>query len=179
MNEEVLIIENKNEEKFLRTRTKEFKFSKKETEVDKKVLSFKEIDELLRAMKKVMKAARGVGLSANQIGLPYRLFVAEVPDSEGHAKSYAIFNPVLEFPKKEKAVMEEGCLSVPGKYGYVERFTDVKLTGLDKRGRAVKIKAWGFLAHVFQHEVDHLDGKLFIDRAKDVFDANKPLRDEK
>ena len=107
------------------------------------------------------------------------MFVAEVPDSEGHLKSYAIFNPILEFSKKEKAVMEEGCLSVPGKYGYVERFTDVKLTGLDKRGRNLKIKAWGFLAHVFQHEVDHLNGKLFIDRAKDIFDANKPLRDEK
>ncbi len=179
MNEEILIIENKSEEKFLRTKTKEFKFLKKEVEVAGKTLSFKEIDELLRGMKKIMKAARGVGLSANQIGLPYRVFVAEVPDSEGHLKSYAIFNPTLEFSKKEKAVMEEGCLSVPGKYGYVERFTDVKLTGLDKRGRGVKIKAWGFLAHVFQHEVDHLDGKLFIDRAKEIFDANKPLRDEK
>lgn len=179
MSEEILIIENRNEEKFLRTRTKEFKFLKKTAEVDGKVFSFKEIDEFLRTMKKVMKQARGVGLSANQIGLPYRVFVAEVPDSEGHLKSYAIFNPTLEFSKKEKAVMEEGCLSVPGKYGYVDRFTDVKLSGLDKRGRSLKIKAWGFLAHVFQHEVDHLDGKLFIDRTKEVFDATKLAKEEK
>lgn len=174
MNEEILIIENKKEEKFLRTKTKEFQFSKKTAEVDGRVLTFKEVDELLRTMRKVMKMARGVGLSANQIGLPYRVFVAEVPDSEGHVKFYAVFNPTLEFQRKEKAMMEEGCLSVPGKYGYVERFTDVKLSGLDKRGRSLKIKAWGFLAHVFQHEVDHLDGKLFIDKAKEIFGAPSP-----
>jgi len=176
MNEEILIIDNKKEAKFLRTKTKEFRFLKKEAEVAGRVLSFKEIDEFLRTMRKVMKAARGVGLSANQIGLPYRVFVAEVPDSEGHLKSYSIFNPTLEILKKEKAVMEEGCLSVPGKYGYVDRFTDVKLIGLDKRGRKLKIKAWGFLAHVFQHETDHLDGNLFIDKAKEIFEASPAER---
>ncbi|MBI3588920.1 MAG: peptide deformylase [Candidatus Liptonbacteria bacterium] len=172
----ILTVQVKKEDKFLREKTKEFKFFKKSAQAAGRELSFKEIDELLREMRRTMREARGVGLSANQIGLPYRLFVAEVPDAQGSVKFYAVFNPRLEFPKKEKAVMEEGCLSVPGKYGFVERVTSVKLNGVDKRGRAVKIKAWGLLAHVFQHEVDHLEGKLFIDKAKEIFDVPRSER---
>lgn len=168
---EIWITKNKREDKFLRQKTKDFKFSKKEAEVDGKHFSFKEIDELVRKMRRVMRDANGVGLSANQVGLPYRLFVAEVPDAQGGLKFYSVFNPRLDFVKNEKAVMEEGCLSVPGKYGFVERYTEARLQGLDKRGRTLKIKAWGFLAHVFQHEVDHLEGRLFIDKAKEVYDV--------
>ncbi len=176
MEEKILTIQAKKEEKFLREKTKEFKFFKKGVQINGREFSFKEIDDLIRAMRKKMREASGVGLSANQIGLPYRLFVAEVPDAEGSLKFYAVFNPRLEFSKKAKAVMEEGCLSVPGKYGFVERFTDIKLAGLDKRGRSLRVKAWGFLAHVFQHEVDHLDGKLFLDKAREIYDVPRTER---
>src|SRR3989344_5558254 len=112
-----------------------------------------------------MRTAHGIGLSANQIGLNMRVFVAEVPDAQGGMKSYAIFNPKLEKFSGEKIPFEEGCLSVPLTYGTVERAERVTLTGFDKNGGPVKIKAWGLLARVFQHEVDHLEGKLFIDKA--------------
>jgi len=126
-----------------------------------------------------MRVARGIGLSANQIGLSDRLFVAEVPDQDGVLKFYAIFNPVIEKYSKDYDFLEEGCLSVPGSYGEVKRSLEVVLKGLDKNGKAIKIKAWGLLAHVFQHEVDHLDGKLFIDKAKEVHQVPTSERLEK
>jgi peptide deformylase len=101
--------------------------------------------------------------------LNYRLFIAEVPAADGTKKFYAIFNPTFDKQEnKEKILLEEGCLSVPKTFGEVERYKTVKLTGFNKLGKPVKIKAWGLLAHVFQHEVDHLDGKLFIDKAKKI-----------
>lgn len=149
--------ENKQEEKFLRTKTVEFDFKK---------FSKKEIDALVKQMREIMKEANGVGLSANQIGLPYRVFVAQVPDAQGHVKFYAIFNPKIDKAWDEVETVEEGCLSVPETYGPVERVHRLILSGFDKNGKKIKIKAWGLLARVFQHEVDHLNGKLFVDSAK-------------
>lgn len=124
----------------------------------------KEITELVGAMRRAMKRAQGVGLAANQIGLNSAVFVAQVAN-----KFYAIFNPEpLQIISEETEVVDEGCLSVPGKYGLTERALKVTLKGFDKNGKAVKIKAWGLLARVFQHETDHLNGKLFIDKAKEV-----------
>ena len=126
------------------------------------------LQELLGTMRRIMKRASGIGLSANQIGLPYRLFVAEVSDREGKPKFYAIFNPSIAKIASETGQFEEGCLSIPGQYGTVERFKQVTLIGVDKRQQPIKIRAWGTLAHVFQHEVDHLDGKLFIEKATEI-----------
>ncbi len=126
-----------------------------------------------------MRAARGVGLSANQIGLPHRMFVAEIPSQDGILKFYAVFNPTIEKYSKEQDFLEEGCLSVPGTYGEVKRSLEVVLKGLDKNGKVVKMKAWGLLAHVFQHEVDHLDGKLFIDKAREVHETPTTKRLQK
>ncbi len=119
-----------------------------------------------------MKEANGVGLAANQIGLTMRVFVAQVPDPSGSLKFYSLFNPRIEKTGGEKLLLEEGCLSVPGVYGKVERYERVTLSGFDKNGRSVKIKAWGLLAHVFQHEVDHLNGVLFIDKAKELYEVS-------
>ncbi len=117
-----------------------------------------------------MKQANGIGLSANQIGLSYRMFVAQVP-AQGQDKFYTVLNPELEKDGKEVSVQEEGCLSVVGVYGNVKRPERVILRGLDRNGRPLKIKAWGLLARVFQHEIDHLNGKLFIDTATDLHKA--------
>ncbi|MBI2034004.1 MAG: peptide deformylase [Candidatus Liptonbacteria bacterium] len=164
MAEKILTINNKKEEKFLR----------KETEgVDFKKVKRSELSSIILRMRKTMRLARGIGLSANQIGLGLRLFVAEVPDSGGSLKFYAVFNPKLQKISKEKVALEEGCLSVPDTYGLVDRPGRVLLTGFDKNGRPLKIKAWGILARVFQHEIDHLDGKLFIDRTKQIYKAEK------
>jgi peptide deformylase len=157
--EKIVTIENKKDENFLRQKTVPFDFSK---------FSKKEIQELVRRMREAMRRANGIGLSANQINLPYRVFVAELPDGKGKMKFYAVFNPVLEKMSEEKQILEEGCLSVPAVYGEVERHSKVTLVGFDQNGKKLKIKAWGLLARVFQHEVDHLDGKLFIDKAKNL-----------
>jgi peptide deformylase len=159
---EILIIANKKEEKFLRKKAADFDFKK-----------FKraEISSLISRMRRIMREANGIGLSANQIGLNFRVFVAEVPDVNGGTKFYAVFNPKIEKVSEEKTGYEEGCLSVPGKWGDVERPEKIVIGGFDKNGRPAKIKAWGLLARVFQHEMDHLNGKLFIDRAKKIHSA--------
>ncbi len=162
----ILTVGNPADEKILRQKTITFPFSE---------FSKADLQKLITAMRRIMKRAAGVGLSANQIGLSYRLFVAEVAGKGEKAKFYAIFNPAIEKTGKERVTFEEGCLSVPDLYGKVERFSQVTLTGLDKNQKPIRIRAWGVLAHVFQHEVDHLDGKLFIDRTKDVY---KPKRAE-
>lgn len=172
----ILELGKKSEEKILRQKTEEFLFGKRgEISLGKKIFSKEEIEALIQGMKKTMRQANGIGLSANQIGLNYRLFVAEVPAQDGSKKFYAIFNPKLEKNEsREKIFLEEGCLSTPKTFGEVERYKAVKLAGFDKFGRTLKIKAWGLLAHVLQHEIDHLDGKLFIDKAKKIYKATAP-----
>ena len=156
MQNHILTIQSKSEEKFLRKKTRDFDFSNH---------SPKEIHELVVGMRKAMKLKHGIGLSANQIGLTYRVFVADVPQKDGENKFYTVFNPRIEKTGKEQTVLEEGCLSVPGTYGRVTRPSQIVLSGTDKKGKPLKIKAWGLLAKVFQHEIDHLNGVLFIDKA--------------
>lgn len=158
----ILTTQNKQEEKFLRNPTKPFDFTK---------FTKKEIKDLIENMRTEMRKANGVGLSANQVGFDFSMFVAELPDERGAKKFYAIFNPKLEKISDETLELEEGCLSVPGIYGKIKRSDKVLLTGFDKNNKKIKIKAWGFLAQIFQHEVGHLSGKLFIDKAKDLHSA--------
>lgn len=158
-------LDKKPEEKVLRKKAVPFKFNS---------MTKAELKGLVDFMRKKMREANGIGLAANQIGLPFSAFVAEVPDEKnGGHKFYAIFNATLEKNGKETMDAEEGCLSVPGKYGAVERPKRVTLNGQDKNGRPVKIKAWGLLARVFQHETDHLNGILFIDKAKNIHEVER------
>jgi peptide deformylase len=159
---EILTNDVKSEDKFLRRKTVDFDFKK---------FTKKEITELISRMRRIMHRANGVGLSANQIGLDFKMFIAEVPDAQGGTKFYAVFNPKLEIVGDETAVYEEGCLSIPNQWGDVERASKVVISGLDRHGKPAKIKAWGLLARVFQHEVDHLNGKLFADKAKNIYVA--------
>ena len=155
----IYLEKNKTEEKILRKKIATFDFDK---------YTKKEIRELIKKMRTTMRRADGVGLSANQVGLNEKMFVAEVDH-----KFYAIFNPKIIKKSDEKSEMEEGCLSVPDKFGTVIRADKVWLEGQNADGKKLKIKAWGFLARVFQHELDHLEGKLFIDRSKDVYSTKK------
>ena len=154
---EIWTIDVKKEEKFLGKKTVDFDFKK---------FTKKEITALVARMRRIMRQANGIGLSANQIGLDLKVFVAEVPDGQGGTKFYAVFNPKLERASGETTTYEEGCLSVPGMWGDVERPSEVVVSGFDRNGKPAKIKAWGLLARVFQHEIDHLNGKLFISKAK-------------
>jgi peptide deformylase len=152
--EGIWVIDNKNEAKLLRKKVADFDFKK---------YSKKDIQKLISQMREAMKKANGIGLSANQIGLDLNVFIAH---AEG--KFYAIFNPRLVKYSEEKNTMEEGCLSVPDVFGTVTRPAKISLEGQDKNGKKIKIKAWGMLARIFQHEFDHLNGGLFIDKATEL-----------
>ncbi|MEX0690137.1 MAG: peptide deformylase [Candidatus Paceibacterota bacterium] len=156
---EIVTIDKKKDEKFLKSKTKEINIKKEET---------KELRKLIKKMRRAMHDADGIGLSANQVGLDKKLFVAQIPDDQGKPKFYAVINPEITQQSKETTMVEEGCLSVPGTFGLVERPERITLEGYTVTGKKLKIKAWGILARVFQHEVDHLNGELFIDKAKDI-----------
>ena len=158
----IVTVAEKRDEKFLREKTRPFKFEER---------TAREIGEFIREMRQSMKGADGIGLSANQIGYAVRVFVAQVSDNNGRMKFYAVFNPEIEKVSSEKILIEEGCLSVPGIFGSVPRPERIVLRGLDRNGKKIKLNAWGLLARVFQHEVDHLDGKVFLDRTKEVFEV--------
>lgn len=122
----------------------------------------KEIQALIPVMFASMRAANGVGLAAPQIGQGLRICVIE----EG-GKEYVLINPKISTFSKEKIVMEEGCLSFPGEFFDIERPQALKVHFLNQDGKQVKMKANGLLARAIQHEIDHLDGILIIDRIKD------------
>ncbi|MBI5732420.1 peptide deformylase [Candidatus Jorgensenbacteria bacterium] len=159
MPDKIWMVNNAAEEKILRSKIAPLEFAKENK---------KELRELVKRMRIAMKAANGVGLSANQIGIKKRIFIAQVPDDQGHLKFYTIVNPEIAKNSIEKDATEEGCLSVPLSYGIVERPAKITLNGFDLNGKKVKIKAGGLLARVFQHETDHLNGGLFIDKCKEV-----------
>ncbi len=170
----LVTIKNKEGSLFMRKKTKPFDITQL-----KDAKKSPEIRALIKEMRVIMNKENGVGLSANQIGIQERFFVAQVPDLHGRMKFYAIFNPEIIKKSKDMETIEEGCLSVPNSYGFTPRHYEVTLVGYDQRGKKIKIKAWGLLARVFQHEVDHLDGKLFIDRAHSVFSSDSNEKNEK
>jgi len=117
------------------------------------------VHRLLDNLRDTMYNNKGVGLAAPQIGVLKRVIVVDA--GEGF---YELVNPeILEASGKETDV--EGCLSIPGLVGEVERAARVVVRGLDRHGAEVKVEAAGFFARALQHEIDHLDGILFIDRA--------------
>lgn len=116
--------------------------------------------ELIADMKETLKKAGGVGLAAPQVGVLRRIFIVDYED-----KSYVCINPVIS-DKKGKCEDTEGCLSVRGKYGVVERPTSLTAKFLDENGKPVSLKIKGYLARIFCHEYDHLDGILYVDVAK-------------
>ena len=121
-------------------------------------------------MVETMRNAPGVGLAAPQVAQSVRLFVAELEENKeqpGSGKTYIVFNPEYVFKSDELADGVEGCLSIPGWAGEVPRHARIVVKGLDKQGQRIRIEAEGWLARIFQHELDHLDGVLFTDRISD------------
>ncbi|MEL6301372.1 MAG: peptide deformylase [Pseudomonadota bacterium] len=122
------------------------------------------VDDALRTlidnMFETMYHAPGIGLAATQVDVHKRLLVADV--SEDHTEPHAFINPVIT-KKDGVEVMEEGCLSVPGYYESVERAERIQVEYLDRDGNPQTLEADGLLAVCIQHEIDHLDGKLFVD----------------
>lgn len=122
----------------------------------------KELPSLLKDMWATMYAVKGVGLAAPQIGLNLRLAIIDVRP-EGKPQQLVLINP--EIIAREGSINdEEGCLSVPGLYAKVKRSAKATIRALNEDGEAYECSGEGLLARAFQHEIDHLDGKLFIDR---------------
>ena len=118
-----------------------------------------EIIDLIPRMYQIMYDSRGVGLAGPQIGISKRIFVYDIGEGP-----HALINPKIVKSKGELWGIE-GCLSIPGLQGEVPRAELITVTGMDENGEQVKINAEDYLARVFQHEIDHLDGMMFIDRA--------------
>jgi len=122
---------------------------------------------LVQDMAETMRHSNGVGLAAPQVGITARVIVVETPldeDEPGSGRLYAVINPRIARASKEMVDGLEGCLSIPGYVGEVTRHAAVTVKGQDLKGRKVRIKARGFVARVFQHEIDHLHGVLYIDK---------------
>ena len=136
----------------------------------------KNLQTLIDDMVETMREAPGVGLAAPQIGLSERLIVVEYFEHEedeevedAPKKVWAVINPEIVKASEEKRFGVEGCLSIPNMVGEVERHAAIQVKGLNRHGKPMKIKAEGWLARIFQHEIDHLNGVLFTDRATRVW----------
>jgi peptide deformylase len=172
-------------------------------EVPKEKLGTKEMDDLVAKMIATMRAAPGVGLAAPQIGVPWRVIVledrpelmAKLTDVERRERERVAFgprvfvNPVVTPIGDERAMFFEGCLSVRGYVGLVDRAAEVEVTGSDEKGTPQTWRVRGWPARILQHELDHLDGTLYVDRmvtrsfsnadhAKEQY-AGKPIADVK
>lgn len=137
------------------------------------------LQTLVDDMIETMRAAPGVGLAAPQVGVSQRVIVVEYPEDdekEGAPKKlYAVVNPEIKELSRETEMGVEGCLSIPGLNGEVERALSITVRGRTRRGQPITIKAKGWMARIFQHEIDHIEGVVFTDRAATVW---KPAPDE-
>jgi peptide deformylase len=129
------------------------------------------MQRLIGDMIETMHDSHGVGLAANQVGVLQRVIVIQLPDDE---EPRVFINPELVRQEGEREVLE-GCLSIPRYRGLVKRSVKVKAKGLDAKGRQVRVSAEGLLAQALEHEVDHLNGTLYIDR---LVDRDKLWREE-
>ncbi len=144
----------------------------------------KDLQTLIDDMVETLRDAPGVGLAAPQVAVSERLIVIEYGDEEDEGdenapkKLYIVVNPEIVQTSGETVEGVEGCLSIPGLAGEVDRFTQVIVKGQNRRGQPIKIKAEDWLARIFQHEIDHLDGILFVDRAKRVWKPKETEEEE-
>jgi peptide deformylase len=141
----------------------------------------RELQTLIDDMIETMREAPGVGLAAPQVNIPQQLAVIEYAEGEDEGeeesedappkpkKLYVIINPEIVKTSEEKVLGVEGCLSIPGLQGEVERHEAIQVKGLNRYGKPQKLKVDGWMARIFQHEIDHLNGVLFTDRATRVW----------
>lgn len=143
------------------------KKAKKVEVVDEKIVEL--LDDMYETLKKTND---GIGLAAPQVGVLKRAIVVDLSDEDEKFEPYKLVNPVI-VKKKGEQVCREGCLSIPGKLGDVVRPKEVVVEALNEKGEKITIKAKDLLAVVLSHEIDHLDGILFVDRATELFDVEE------
>ncbi len=133
------------------------------------------LQKFISEMFKIMKLNKGIGLAAPQVGKNQNIIVARVD-----SKNYTLINPKIIRKSSNLIEYEEGCLSVPKTWGKVQRSNQVKVRSYNQFGKKISVKAKGLLSVVFQHEIDHLDGILFIDKADPKSINNtEPKNDQK
>jgi len=125
----------------------------------------KKTNDLIDNMFEIMYAEDGVGLAAPQVGISKRIAVVDIREDN----KIVLINPEI-IAEEGKAIMEEGCLSIPGETGDVIRSEKIKVQSLDRNGHEIKFEAEGYEARAIQHEMDHLDGVLFIDKVVKMVD---------
>jgi peptide deformylase len=145
----------------------------------------KNLQTVIDDMVETMRDAPGVGLAAPQIGLSERLIVIEYYEKDEEEeqedapkKVWTVLNPEIAKASEEMVRGVEGCLSIPNLVGEVERHAAVQVKGLNRHGKPMKIKAEGWLARIFQHEIDHLNGVMFTDRATRVWQPSQEVEEE-
>lgn len=158
----------------------------KALEVPGNEIGSERITKIIHDMKAAMLHQKdGIAIAAPQIGEPFRIFVVngsllKQADKtyKGDASDMVFINPEIVKRSREKKEVEEGCLSVRWLYGKVRRSTRVNIKALDERGEKIERGASGLLAQIFQHEVDHLEGTLFIDKARELWELSEEERAE-
>ena len=144
----------------------------------------KNLQTLIDDMIETMREAPGVGLAAPQINISERLIVVEYGEEDDEEaevqpkKLYVLINPDIVKKSEETLMGVEGCLSIPNLVGEVERHAAIQVKGLNRHGKPTKLKAEGWLARIFQHEIDHLNGILFPDRATHVWKPQEEVEPE-
>jgi peptide deformylase len=147
-----------------------------------------DLQTLIDDMIDTMRDAPGVGLAAPQVGISERVIVVEYAEPEEveegeeprevEPKLYVMVNPEIVKASPETVMGVEGCLSIPVLVGEVERAQEVRIKGFNRRGQPMKVKADGWLARIFQHEIDHINGVVFTDRATKVWQPEEPVEDK-
>ncbi len=163
--------------------------SQKAIEVPKHLFGTKELKKMIARMSAVLRETEhGVALAANQIGLPYRVFVVRGFVMEGKERKdpsaekiadIEFVNPKLTKLSRKKELIDEACLSVPGYHGNIKRSLRASVRAYDRKGKRFERGASGLLAQVFQHECDHLEGILYVDKAEKVFENEEETEVDK
>lgn len=139
------------------------------TEIDREFLSNPEFKELIKNIIPTMYHDDGIGIAAPQVGYNIRLCIIGREAIPGKKEDLILINPTWEKTSRKKDSDLEGCLSVPKTYGKVTRYKDIQAKAWNENGEEIKFEAHGWFARVIQHEIDHLDGILFIDKARGIY----------
>ena len=157
--------------KIVKTPTKSL--NQRSKEIDFLGFDKKKLKKLIKDMTETMYDDDGIGLAAPQIHQNIRLCVIGKEADESLEKDIALINPTWEKTSRKTKWEVEGCLSVPNTFGKVKRYKNIKVNAIDEKGKELSFEADDYLARVVQHEVDHLDGILFVDKAKDIYEVDE------
>ncbi len=138
-------------------------------DVDVAKITSREMQKFFKDMIETMYVKDGVGLAANQVGVDAQIFtLVKNYNALNETEDLVLINPSWEKVTRHQQWDEEGCLSIPGYYGKIKRYTHIKVSGYNQKGKRIEFLADDFFARIIQHECDHLNGHLYVEKAKDI-----------